>query len=118
MFSNIDDQTGTMDSIVNYIITEQGGFGEIGSWSQFKNKVDEHCKKGKVKDQEITVMSWRKFKRIINKALSHPIFQRLAVKDRNETRLRDAIKNIQKNDAYVIDIAKLDQDTQAFVFGR
>lgn len=117
MFANIDDSTGTMDSIINYIITEQGGFSEISNWAQFKNTVGEHCQPGKSGDKEITVNSWRKFKRIINKALTHPIFSKRVVKEKNEIRLRDAIKNIQKNDAYVIDIAKLDQDTQAFVFG-
>lgn len=117
MFANIDDSSGTMDSIINYIITEQGGFSDISNWAQFKNMVGEHCQPGKSGDKEITVNSWRKFKRIINKALTHPIFSKRIVKEKNETRLRDAIKNIQKNDAYVIDIAKLDQDTQAFVFG-
>jgi len=118
MFANIDDSSGTMDSIINYIITEQGGFSEISNWAQFKNTVGEHCQPGKSGDKEITVNSWRKFKRIINKALTHPIFSKRVVKEKNETRLRDAIKDIQKNDAYVIDIAKLDQDTQAFVFGN
>jgi len=117
MFSNIEDSTGTMESIINYIITEQGGFGEIGSWSQFRNKVDEHTRSGRGGNQEISVMSWRKFKRVINKALSHPIFNPRVVPEKNEIRLREAIKNIQKNDVHVIDIAKLDQDTQAFVFG-
>ncbi|MCH7963066.1 MAG: ATP-binding protein [Bacteroidetes bacterium] len=117
MFANIDDSSGTMDSIINYIITEQGDFGEISNWAQFKNTVGEHCKSGKSGDKEITVSSWRKFKRVINKSLTHPIFSKRVVKEKNETRMRDAIKNIQKNDAYVIDIAKLDQDTQAFVFG-
>jgi len=117
MFANIDDSTGTMDSIINYIITEQGDFGEISNWAQFKNTVGEHCKSGKSGDKEITVSSWRKFKRVINKSLTHPIFSKRVVKEKNETRLGEAIKNIQKNDAFVIDIAKLDQDTQAFVFG-
>jgi len=117
LFSNIEDSTGTMESIINYVITEQGGFDEVGSWSQFKNKVDEHTRSGKGGNQEISVMSWRKFKRVINKALSHPIFNPRVVPEKNEIRLREAIKNIQGNDVNVIDIAKLDQDTQAFVFG-
>jgi len=34
-----------------------------------------------------------------------------------EVRLQEQIKNIQKNDIYVIDVAKLDEETQGFVFG-
>ena len=118
MFSNIEDSSGTMESIVNFIITEQGGFGGIGSWSELENKVSEYTKAGrKSGDKEISVMSWRKFKRIIGKSLNHDIFQQRTIPDKNEIRLKEAVSNIQKNEVQVIDIAKLDQDTQAFVFG-
>jgi DNA helicase HerA-like ATPase len=38
-------------------------------------------------------------------------------KDGSEVRLRESIKQIQKNDIFVIDIAKLDEEAQGFVFG-
>lgn len=117
LFSSIDDPTGTMDAIINFIITEQGGFDQVINWPQFINKVDDFCKAGQTKDKEISVMSWRKFKRVINKALSHDIFQKRVVPEKNERRLRDSIREISPNQAIVVDIAKLDQDTQAFVFG-
>ena len=118
LFSNIEDSTGTMESIINFIVTDQGGFDEVSSWSQFVNKVGEYTKaKRTTGDKEISVMSWRKFKRIISKALTHSIFSNRVVPEKNETRLRDAIVNIQKNDIHVVDIARLDQDSQAFVFG-
>ena len=118
LFSNIEDSTGTMESIINFIITEQGGFGEVASWSQFINKVSEFTKAGKSGgDKEISVMSWRKFKRVITKALNNSIFSQRVVPEKSEVRLRESIRDIQKNDIHVIDIAKLDQDTQAFVFG-
>ncbi len=118
LFSNIEDSSGTMESIINFILTEQGEFRDIGSWSQFVNKVGEHTQSGrKGSDKEISVMSWRKFKRVISKALNHSIFSQRVVAERNEVRLRDSIREIQKNDIHVVDIAKLDQDTQAFVFG-
>jgi DNA helicase HerA-like ATPase len=62
-------------------------------------------------------MSWRKFKRVITKALNNAIFSQRVVQESNEERLRDSIVNIQKNEVHVVDIARLDQDTQAFVFG-
>lgn len=118
LFSNIEDSTGTMESIINFIITDQGGFGEVTSWAQFINKVSEFTKAGqKGGDKEISVMSWRKFKRVVTKALNNSIFSQRVRENHNEVRLRDSIRDIQKNDIHVIDIAKLDQDTQAFVFG-
>jgi len=118
LFSNIEDATGTMESIINFIITEQGGFGEVTSWAQFINKVSEFTKAGKSGgEKEISVMSWRKFKRVVTKALNNSIFSQRVVPEKNEVRLRESIRDIQKNDIHVIDIAKLDEDTQAFVFG-
>ncbi len=118
LFSNIEDSTGTMESIINFIITEQGGFGEVTSWSQFINKVNEYTRTGRTGgDKEISVMSWRKFKRVVTKALNNSIFSQRVVPEKNEIRLRESIRDIQKNDIHVIDIAKLDQDTQSFVFG-
>ncbi len=117
LFSNTEDPTQTMESIINYIISEQGKFGDIRNWNGFKNEVSEHCKAGSKKDKEITVSSWRKFKRIISKALNNPIFsQRVSEQDR-EIRLQDAIKEIRKNEVCVVDIAKLDEGMQSFVFG-
>lgn len=118
LLSNIEDSTGTMESIINFILSEQGGFGEITSWSQFIDKVGEYTKAGRSSgDKEISVMSWRKFKRIVSKALNNSIFSQRVVPEKNEIRLRDSIIDIQKNDVHVIDIARLDEDTQAFVFG-
>ncbi|GMO25185.1 MAG: hypothetical protein Ta2F_00360 [Termitinemataceae bacterium] len=37
LFSNIDDTTQTMYSIINYIRSEQGNFGNIKTWSDFNN---------------------------------------------------------------------------------
>jgi hypothetical protein len=118
LFSNIEDSTGTMESIINFIITEQGGFGEVTSWSQFIEKVSEFTRPGRTSgDKEISVMSWRKFKRVITKALNNAIFSQRVVPEKNEVRLRESIIGIKKNDVHVVDIARLDQDTQAFVFG-
>jgi len=118
LFSNIEDSTGTMESIINFIITGQGGFDEITSWAQFLEKISEFTRAGRTSgDKDISVMSWRKFKRVVSKALNNSIFNPRVVPEKNEVRLRESIVNIEKNDIQVIDIARLDQDTQAFVFG-
>jgi DNA helicase HerA-like ATPase len=118
LFSNIDDTTQTMDSIINHIISEQGKFGQIKTWHEFNEELDEYCKAGSTKiDKEIAIASWRKFKRIINKSIKNPVFANRVAYEKQETRIQDAILNLNKNDVYVIDIAKLDETMQGFVFG-
>ncbi len=45
------------------------------------------------------------------------MFANRAIEENNECRLADELKHISSNDVYVIDIAKLPEDKQAFVFG-
>jgi len=118
LFANVEDSSGTMESIVNFIVNGQDKFNEVDSWNTLINTVAEYKKSGrKDGDKDISVMSWRKFSRIISKSLSHSIFQKAVIPEKNETRLQEAVSNIKKNEVHVIDIAKLDEDTQAFVFG-
>lgn len=119
MFANIDDSTQTMDSIITYIMSGQGKFGQINDWQQFLEAIKEKCSSGGGNsDKEIPVASWRKFYRIINKSISdNRIFARDIREDKDETRIGDALKYIKKNEVHVIDIAKLSEDKQAYVFG-
>lgn len=119
MFANIDDSTQTMDSIITYIMSGQGKFGQIGDWQEFLEAVKEKCNSdGSKSDKEIPVASWRKFYRIINKSISdNKIFARDIIESNGETRIGDALKYIRKNEVHVIDIAKLSEDKQAYVFG-
>lgn len=119
LFSNVDDPNQTMESIVNYIVTGQGGFKGITNWDDLLKQVQEHTKSGNTgKEKEITVLSWRKFYRLFRKTIEKTtIFQNGIAKNKKETRLQEALKNIQKNDVCVVDIAKLDEETQGFVFG-
>lgn len=118
MFSNIDDSTQTMDSILNYIISNQDDFGSIDDWETFLEHIDSRCRAGNnFSNKEITVTSWRKFNRLIKKSINNnPIFGNCNA-NKQEVRIAEKISNIQKNDIYVIDIAKLNSDMQAFVFG-
>lgn len=117
MFASMDDPQQTMDSIINYIITNQGGFGGLDDWEEFLDEVQKHCKAGAGGDKEITVASWRKFNRIIRKSIyRNEIFGN--VHDNNsEVRVGESLKRIKKNEVHVIDIAKLNEDMQGFVFG-
>ena len=119
MFANIDDSNQTMDSIITYIMSGQGDFGRISDWQEFLEAVKKKCEAGAGgSDKEIPVASWRKFYRIINKGITdNRIFARDVVEENGETRIGDALKYIKKNEVHVIDIAKLSEDKQAFVFG-
>lgn len=128
LFADIDDPQQTMDAIISKIIDETDpdfGNGCITTWQDFREKVDELSQKsqpqvkGKTRtSNEISVLSWRKFKRIVNKATKNDdMFANRANINKHECRLADEIKHISSNDVYVIDIAKLPEDKQAFVFG-
>lgn len=120
MFANIDDSTQTMDSIITYIMSGQGDFGKINDWQEFLDVVKDKCNtatSGKA-DKEISLASWRKFYRIVNKSIrDNRLFAREIGDSNKETRIGDALKYIKKNEIHVIDIAKLSEDKQAFVFG-
>lgn len=119
MFSNIDDTTQTMDAIINYIMAGQGKFGSVNDWQEFLEAIKEKCNAGGTTDKEIPISSWRKFYRIVNKAINDKtaIFARAVDESKAETRLGDSLKYIKKNEVHVIDIAKLSEDKQAYVFG-
>ena len=119
MFANIDDSTQTMESIISYIMSGQGKFNQVSDWQGFLDAVKEKCSsETSGKDKEIPVASWRKFYRIINKSITdNKIFARGIREDEGETRIGDALKYIKKNEVHVIDIAKLSEDKQAYVFG-
>lgn len=121
MFSNIDDSTQTMAGIINQVIDGQNGFNTITTWQSFLERIGELCEAGntsKNKNNEIAVTSWRKFTRLMNKSIrKNPLFNDIE-ESNGEVRIAEKIKEIQKNDVFVVDIAKLDSDMQAYVFGN
>lgn len=119
LFANIDDSTQTMESIISYIMSGQGSFASVADWQDFLERVKEKCSsETSGKDKEIPVASWRKFYRIINKSITdNKIFARDIREGEDETRIGDALKYIKKNEVHVIDIAKLSEDKQSYVFG-
>lgn len=126
LFADIDDPQQTMEAIISKIIdSNDPDFSGITTWNDFLKKVDELSQRSQpsAKGQqrasnEISVLSWRKFKRIINKAIHNDdMFANRANIHNGECRLADKLKRISPNDAYVIDISNLPEDKQAFVFG-
>lgn len=80
LFADVDDPQQTMESIISKIIDDNDpdfGHGRVTTWQDFREKVDELSQRSQPggknngaqrASNEISVLSWRKFKRIINKA--------------------------------------------------
>ena len=118
LFSNIEDPNQTIESIINYIISKQPPFNNVDSWGAMLDEVQSMGEKGSPGNKEISVMSWRKFKRIVRKSIeTDKMFNDVVDTAKNEVRLENEIKNLKADDVFVVDIAKQDENMQAFVFG-
>lgn len=117
LLANEDDSTGTLESCINFILNGSGNFGGISKWSTLKEQIDQCTVAGSTgTSKEIQVSSWRKFKRCISKAISNEIFVN------QDTNLqcdvtKEITNNLKAGDVFVIDIARLDENSQSFVFG-
>lgn len=124
-FSNIEDPTQTVESIISLVLDEENEFSKQEDWTAFLKKIQNQTEsaaqgggKSGGKDKTISVLSWRKFHRIIRKALGdRTLFVPREVEREHDVLLGEALKKIKKNEVHVIDIAKLDEEKQAFVFG-
>ena len=118
LLANEDDSTGTLESCVNYIINGGGEFTNISKWKTLVEKIDNCTKTSAMGGQknEIQVASWRKFKRCVSKAICNDIFANTVTESQVE--LPDQILNhLKGGEVMVIDIARLDENSQSFVFG-
>lgn len=117
LLANEDDSTGTLESCINFILNGSGNFGVVSKWSTLKEQIDQCTVAGSTgTSKEIQVSSWRKFKRCISKAISNEIFVN------QDTNLqcdvtKEIANNLKAGDVFVIDIARLDENSQSFVFG-
>ena len=117
LLANEDDSTGTLESCINFILNGSGNFGGVSKWSTLKEQIDQCTVAGSTgTSKEIQVSSWRKFKRCISKAISNEIFVN------QDTNLqcdvtKEIANNLKAGDVFVIYIARLDENSQSFVFG-
>lgn len=120
LFANVDDPNDTIESIINFIISGGGDFRKAENWSSFQKVLSEQANSTSktVSGKEISILSWRKFYRLFNKCYqkNRQLFPDQMGANQN-VRLRDKISEIKKNEVMVVDIAKLDEETQGFVFG-
>ena len=98
LFSNIEDPNQTIESIINYIISKQPPFNNVDSWGAMLEEVQSMGEKGSSSNKEISVMSWRKFKRIVRKSVeTDKMFNDDVDTSKNEVRLENEIKNLKTN---------------------
>ena len=118
LLANEDDNSGTMESCVNYIINRQGNFKNVSTWDTLKEVVTNYANGSSTNAKnEILPSSWKKFLRIINKAINlQGIFNdNMADHERD---LSEVVRNnLAGGQVMVIDITLLDDNTQGFVFG-
>jgi hypothetical protein len=119
LLADEDDSTGTLESCVNYVINGAGLFNNINTWKSFNEALGDYTKTGASGGQknEIQVTSWRKFKRCVSKAIKNDVFSKVLTN--GEVDITDEIQNnLTAGQVFVIDIARLDENTQSFVFGN
>lgn len=120
LFANEEDTSGTLESILSWINNDGAPFTGCGSWATFKEtiqKVLNDPNSPARKNSGIQLSSWKKFNRILEKALNDKVFIDALDENLHEVDLSERLKDIHPNEVKVIDIAKLDDKTQAFVFG-
>lgn len=118
LLANEDDNTGTMESCVNYIINGQGNFRNVKTWDTLKEVVGQYANGSTTgAKNEILPSSWKKFLRIINKAVNTQGVFNDNLADHEKDLTTEVKNNLTGGQVMVIDITLLDDNTQSFVFG-
>lgn len=119
LLANEEDSTGTLESCILKIMNQEDDFKNIEQWNTLREKIKNCTQTGAGKgNQDINVLSWRKFYRCINKALQNDIFAKNVHENSGECDIAEEIQQkLSAGQVLVIDIARLDENTQSFVFG-
>lgn len=121
LFANEPDPSGTLDSIISYIMDGGHPFNEhVTSWSDFYKALNQVLVPGSsaLQATNIALVSWKKFARIVRKFNVEKLFTDKGFTHEDTSNLvEDIFRNLQPNDVKVIDIAQLDPAIQGFVFG-
>ncbi len=120
LLANEDDSTGTMESCVDFIINQQGGFTNIKTWETLIEEVKKcanSSKKFTGNKNEIMQSSWKKFLRIINKTIDRNGIFHDNINNGEKDLTNEIRDNLKGGDVMVVDITMLDDNNQSFVFG-
>jgi len=124
LFSSVPDPTETIDSLVGEISnglmnkTAKSQFARVQDWNSLLNE-EPLSREGKSQSiGDIKASSVGKFRRHLRRMVqtrTTGVFTNQ--RSRNEQHLAYEIRNIEGGHTYVVDIAKLQEHEQAFVFG-
>ena len=119
LLANEDDSTGTMESCVNFIVNEQGNFTNIKTWDSLIDTVKAYANASATgQKNEILPSSWKKFLRLINKTVDQQgVFQDNFTPSKDKDLTEVINSEFKGGQVMVVDITKLDDNTQSFVFG-
>lgn len=120
LLANEDDSTGTMESCVDYIINQQGGFKNIKTWETLIDEVKKCANSSKTftgSKNEIMQSSWKKFLRIINKTIDRNGIFHDNINNGEKDLTNEIRDNLKGGNVMVVDITMLDDNNQSFVFG-
>jgi len=116
LLSDIEDPSATMESIVHSMLTDM----EVESWSALRKEIKQRTKKGSGGDRDISVMSYRKFSRLVRTRTEHDLFTEKAKtrpEERRQVLLGDAIRSLTAGSVLVVDIEPLPEYLKCLVFG-
>jgi len=114
LFSDIDDPHSTMESIV-HALPEL----EAESWDALRAEVAEKTHKGTQKAGDISIMSWRRFSRLLRTRTETDLFteRTRTSPEKRHILVREAIAKLQPGHVLVVDIEPLPDYLQCLVFG-
>ncbi len=120
LFANEPDPSGTIESIISYILDYGHPFDKnVRTWHDFYIALNKLIiGDSGVNTTNIATSSWKKFARIVKKFNAEDLFGDKG-HDKNDTHdlTSHLFDNLNANDVKVIDIAQLDPSIQGFVFG-
>ena len=120
LVEDIEDKNQTSASCAEQL--SQHPWGDAPTWNQFREELRTRTRAGGTRNQEISVMSWRRFARLVGqRTRSSPIFAERDTPDRVEATkqvgLREILNHLKPGHVVVIDIAQLPDYVQSFVVG-
>ena len=120
LFSNIPDPTETIDSLVGEIMNgyESGQFRSVRNWRALVDGPPLFDNGRSQQISDIRASSVGKFRRHLRRmAITKTTGIFTDNRTRNEFHLEEELRQIEGGNTYVVDIAKLNEYEQAFVFG-
>ena len=116
LVEDIDDPNHTLVSCAEYC---SANIPEDSTWNTFRATVGQWSERGKTPDQKIPVVSWRRFNRIVGQRTRNPLFTERSVTSEQlrQVPLREMVRELERGQIVVVDIAQLPDYLQSFVVG-